>query len=253
MEYTIKKLAKLAGVTTRTLRYYDEIGLLRPAYVTNAGYRMYSGTQVDILQHILFYRALDMELGEIKSLIHAPDFNQQTALEKHLVMLKAKRDHMEGLITTVEKTITAMKGSATMSDAEKFEGFKQKMIDENEEKYGDEVRDRWGADSYKASQQKVKNMSKEQWKEVEALSQEVNDALKAAVEEGDPAGELAQKACDLHRQWLCYFWADGMYSKEAHKGLAEMYCQDERFKAYYEKIAPGTAEFFREAMDVYTR
>jgi len=139
-----------------------------------------------------------------------------------------------------------------MSDAERFEGFKQKMIDENEENYGDEVRERWGSDSYAKSQKKVKNMTQEQWTDVEKLSQEVNDTLKAALEDGDPSGELAQKACDLHRQWLCCFWTDDMYSKEAHMGLAQMYCDDPRFKAYYDEIADGAAELLRDAMEIYT-
>jgi len=251
VEYSINKLAKMAGVTTRTLRYYDQIGLLHPAYTTDAGYRVYTTCEVDLLQQILFFRALDMELSSIKALITAPDFDQHEALAKHLAALQAKKMQMEALIATVEKTIDSMKGKEDMNDAEKFEGFKQKMIDENEQRYGDEVRERWGADVYAKSQKKVTGMTQEQWTEVERLSQAVNDTLKAAFEQGDPAGELAQEACDLHRQWLCYFWADGMYSKEAHLGLAQMYCGDPRFKAHYDAIADGCAEFLRDAMEIY--
>lgn len=79
----------------------------------------------------------------------------------------------------------------------------------------------------------------------------INELLKEAFEEGNPAGELAQEACDLHRQWLCVFWKDGTYSKEAHKGLAEMYVADERFKAYYDSIEAGCAEFLRDAIRIY--
>ena len=139
-----------------------------------------------------------------------------------------------------------------MTGAEKFEGFKRKMIDENEKKYGDEVRDRWGADSYKKSQQKVKHMTQEQWTKVESLAEGIAGQLRIAVEEHDPAGEAAQKACDLHRQWLCHFWTDDMYTKEAHRGLAQMYCDDPRFKAHYDEITEGAAEMLRDAMEIYT-
>jgi hypothetical protein len=82
------------------------------------------------------------------------------------------------------------------------------------------------------------------------LAADVIETLKAAVAEGDPAGELAQKAADLHRQWLCYYWDS--YSKEAHAGVARMYVEDERFKAYYDEKQPGGAEFLRDAILIYT-
>lgn len=94
-------------------------------------------------------------------------------------------------------------------------------------------------------------MTEEQWSVQEKLSKNINATLKAAMETGDPAGELAQKVCDMHRQWLCMFWKDGMYSKEAHRGLGEMYVYDERFKSYYDKIGEGEAEFLRDALDIY--
>jgi DNA-binding transcriptional MerR regulator len=252
VDYPINKLAKLAGVSTRTLRYYDQIGLLKPAYTTDAGYRMYSTREVDALQHILFYRALDFELGAIKKLLAAPEFDRQVALLEHLEALKARKKQIGRLISTVEKTITTIEKGSTMTDAEKFEGFKQEMLDENERKYGDEVRETWGADAYAQSAAKVKNMTQEQWDETERLREEINTNLNAAVADGDPSGELAQRACDAHRQWLCYFWPDGMYSKEGHLAMAEMYCSDPRFKKHYEDVVEGGAEFLRDAMKVYT-
>jgi hypothetical protein len=142
-----------------------------------------------------------------------------------------------------------MKGETTMSDSEKFEGFKQNLIDENEKKYGEEVRAKYGSEVVDRSNAKVKGMTKEQYAEVERLSQEVNDTLKAAFEQGDPSGVLAQKACELHNNWLCYFW-DG-YSKEAHLNVTQMYVDDPRFTEYYDKIAPGCAVFLRDAVKVY--
>lgn len=252
MDYSISELAQLAGISTRALRHYDAIGLLPPAYATDAGYRKYTTDEVDRLQEILFYKELGMELGEIASLIGQAGYDRTEALQTHLAQLVARRDRMDEVITTLQRTIDSMKGKTTMTDAEKFEGFKQEMLDKNEENYGDEVRERWGADSYEASRKKVARMTKEQWDEVESLSIKIDEMLKAAVEEGDPASTLAQEACDLHRQWLCYFWPDGLYTKEMHRNMGSMYVADPRFKAHYDAIAPGAAEFFNDALEVYT-
>ena len=145
-----------------------------------------------------------------------------------------------------------MKGAEEMKDKEKFEGFKRELIEKNEARYGKEARGKYSDAAVDASNQKVMGMTKEQYERSQSLSQQIADTLKAAMQTGDPAGKDAQKACDLHRQWLCLFWPDGMYSKERHMGLAGMYCEDGRFKAHYEAIAPGCAEFLRDAMAVYT-
>ncbi len=252
MEYSINKLSKIAGVSARTLRYYDQIGLLKPARINSSKYRIYGKTEVDALQQILFFRELGFALEDIKDIINSPDFDREKVLYSHLATLETKKAQLEMLIANVTKTIGTMKGATTMTDKEKFEGFKQNLVDENEAKYGDEVRKKYGNEAVEASNHKVKNMSPEQYAESERLRIEIDETLKAAMDSGDPASELAQKACDLHRLWLCHFWEDSTYSKEAHMGLTQMYCDDERFKAYYERIAPGCAEFLRSAMRIYT-
>lgn len=253
MEYTVNKLAKLSGISTRTLRYYDQIGLLLPERVSSNGYRIYGQVQVDLLQQILFFRELGFELEEIKRIIYASDFEREYALESHLSSLKKRKRQIELLIENVSKTICALKGEVVMSDKEKFEGFKQKLVDENEQKYGVEIRDKYGDSMVNASNAKLKNMTQEQYQEAQRLSKEINDLLKMAFMHGDPASELAQKVCDLHRQWLCIYWPEGMYSKETHMGLGEMYCADERFKAYYDAISPGCAGFLRDALTIYCK
>ncbi|MCL2527220.1 MAG: TipAS antibiotic-recognition domain-containing protein [Defluviitaleaceae bacterium] len=136
-----------------------------------------------------------------------------------------------------------------MQDKEKFEGFKQSLIDENEKKYGAEIRGKYGDKAIKDSNASLKGLTQAQYDESERLSLLLEETLKAAMEKGGPASETAQKACELHRQWLSIFYPD--YSKAYHKGLADMYVADERFKDHYEKIAPGCAEFLREAVNVY--
>jgi hypothetical protein len=136
-----------------------------------------------------------------------------------------------------------------MPKDKKFENFKQKLIDDNEKQYGNEIRDKYGNDVVDRSNVKIKGMTKEQYAEVEKLSREVNETLKAAFEQGDPASELAQKACELHKRWLCYFWHD--YSKEAHIGVTQMYVDDPRFTEYYDKISSGCAVFLRDAVKIF--
>lgn len=250
MEYTVQKLGQLAGVSTRTLRYYDEIDLLKPARTSSGGYRIYGQAEVDTLQQILFYRELGVGLEDIKKIITVASFDRVKALFEHRERLLAKRKQLDLLIANVNKTIELTEGRITMTDKEKFEGFKQKMIDDNEKKYGKEIREKYGGEQVDASNQKIKNMSQKDYAEVERLGKAVIDMLEAAFKTGDPAGELAQKAADLHRQWLCYFWQE--YSKEAHAGVAQMYVDDERFTAYYEKNTPGAAAFLRDAVLIYT-
>jgi len=144
-----------------------------------------------------------------------------------------------------------LKGDSTMSDHEKFEGFKQKMIDENEAKYGDEVRQKYGDEVAHAANQKIKNMTQQQMENAAKLSIEVNEAIAMALTTKDPKSAEALEACELHKKWLCVYWPEGYYRPEAHKGLAEMYCQDDRFRDYYEKIGPSCAEFLRDAINYY--
>ncbi len=249
MEYTINKLAEMAGVSTRTLRWYDECGLLPPKAIRSNGYRIYGQTEIDRLQQIMLYRELGIELAEIGRILSGEDFDGLNALKNHRAALIAKREKLDMLIKNVEKSISAKRGEFEMSDKEKFEGFKQKLIDENERKYGAEVREKYGNRIVDESNAKVKGLSKEQYEEGERILSEFEATLKAAFETGDPAGEQAQKACDLHRRWLCVFYP--LYNKDYHRGLGEMYVADERFRANYDKIAPRCTEFLRDALNVY--
>jgi len=249
MEYTVNKLSKMSGVSARTLRYYDEIELLTPARVAMSGYRLYGQQELDMLQQILFYRELGFPLDEIKGMLHATDFDRERSFKRHLAELSDKRKRLDMLINNVTKSISAMKGEITMTDSEKFEGFKQALIDENEQKYSTEIRKKYGDAAVDASNANLKGLTREQYDKGEQLRIAYEQKLKEAFATGNPSGELAQVACDLHRQWLLVYYPG--YTKEYHKGLGEMYVADERFKANYEKIAPGCTEFFRDAINAY--
>lgn len=246
----MQKLGALAGVSTRTLRYYDEIGILRPARINSSGYRIYGQAEVDRLQQILFYRELGLSLEGIKELVTAPSFDGARALREHHEKLLQRKQLLEMLILNVEKTLAQTEGRITMSNEEKFAGFKQKLIDDNEQKYGQEIREKYGEEAVEKSNRKLKNMTEEQHAAIQQLEAEMFAMLEQAMEDGDPASVLAQKAADLHRQWLTFYW--DTYTKEAHAGVAQMYVDDERFTAYYDKTRPGAAKFLRDAVHVYT-
>lgn len=250
MEYTVQKLGQMAGISARTLRYYDEIGLLKPAKINSLGYRIYGQEEVSRLQHILFYRELGVSLENIKDFLSASSFDRAAALKEHRKQLKAKKDKLDILIHNVEKTIAQLEGKASMTDDEKFEGFKQKMIEDNEALYGGETRDHYGDDVVEKANERVKKLTKKEYDEANKLSNEILSTIQSAYETGDPAGEQAQKAAGLHHQWLGYFWES--YSKEAHAELAQTYVDDDRFTAYFDENQPGTAEFLRDAILIYT-
>lgn len=251
MEYTVIKLSRLAGVSTRTLRYYDEINLLSPSRINSSGYRIYGPHEVNRLQQILFYRELGVSLLDIKDILESPSFQSMNALKEHHEKLLDKREQINSLIANVEKTIAMEEGILIMKDKEKFDGFKKNLIDENEAKYGKEIREKYGDDTVNESNRKMMNLSREDYDKVEALGNLVLSTLKEAYATGDPASELGQKTAELHKEWLCYFWKE--YSKEAHVGVANMYVDDERFTAYYDKEQPGGAKFLRDAILIFTQ
>ena len=137
-----------------------------------------------------------------------------------------------------------------MSHKEKFEGFKEKVIAENELKYGKEIRKKYGEETVNRSNERLRKMTEVQYDAVAKLSAELNETLKEAFAVGDPASDVAQKACEMHKQWLLHYWDH--YSKEAHMALVQGYVEDKRFKAYYDNIANGCAVFLRDAMRIYT-
>ncbi len=251
MEYTVKMLGQMAGISTRTLRYYDQIGILKPARINSSGYRIYGQAEVDRLQQILFYRELGVNLESIKDIVTAPDFDGTQALREHRAKLLEKRSQLDVLIKNVENTIATAEGGFIMSNQEKFNGFKKKLIEDNEKQYGKEIRDKYGDEAINKSNQKVQDMTEAQYNEITQLNNTLMETLQAAFQTGDPAGELAQKAADLHRQWLCFYWHD--YSPAAHQGVAQMYVDDERFTAYYDAKQPGTAAFLRDAIMIYAK
>ncbi|OXS73809.1 MerR family transcriptional regulator [Lysinibacillus sp. KCTC 33748] len=251
MDFTIQELAQLSGVSTRTLRYYDEIGLLKPARTNEVGYRFYGQFEVDMLQQILFYRALDMKLATIKEIIQSPGFEHTEALKIHRTALLKRKEQLDKILQTVEKTIQSIEEEQPMTNEEKFNGFKEKLIEENEKQYGQEVRAKYGDKTVDASNAKLMNMTEEQYEAMQQLEQQLFARLKEAMAIGDTNNDVAMEVAELHKRWLSFSWSQ--YSKEAHAGIAQMYVADERFSAYYdERVAKGAAQFLHDAIHNFT-
>ena len=245
-EYTVRSLALLAGVSPRTLRHYDALGLLRPAGTRPSGYRTYGGPEVDRLQQILFFRELGVPLEEIRRLLDAPGYDAAAALRKHRMDLMERWTRLEAMIGTLDRTIGEREGRNSMTDKEKFEAFKKGMVQENEEKYGAEVRGKFGDRVMDDSNRRVLRMDGAKMKSAEDLAGEVIAKFLEAFAQGDPTSQQAQEAAALHRRWLEVYWKH--YTKEAHAGVVRMYVDDPRFTGYYDRHAPGLAVFVRDAV-----
>ncbi len=251
MEYSINALAKLSGITSRTLRWYDETGLLKPLRTTAAGYRIYGPEQVNRLQDILFYRALGFELSTIRAILDDPDFDRQTALQSHLAALEQQKTQLDGLIRSVRKTLSALQGETTMTDHEKFEAFKRQAVEENESKYGKEAREKYGNKAVDESHAKMMGLSPENHQRWQQLDGEILSSLAAAVESGAaPDSEIGRSIAAMHKEWLSFTLPQ--YTPQIHAGLAMMYTADERFTAYYDKTVSGCAAFLQDAILAYT-
>ena len=247
MDYTIQKLARLAGVTTRTLRYYDEIGLLEPTRISMSGYRIYQEEEVNKLQEILFYREMDLPLATIRELMTAPNHNRAGTLKAHLKELKAQQEQLQLVIANVEKTIEREEGKRTMTDHEKFEGLKKRLLEENEEKYGEEIRKSYGEECVEGSNRKMMNLTEEGYNEMNLLAEQILSSLEEAVRNNaDPKSEAGLHIALLHRKWLSFPWTS--YTLEAHRGVVDMYLADSRFTKYYDRNLPGCAKFLRDAV-----
>lgn len=238
--YTIKELAELAGSTPRTLRYYDQLGLLTPAVVADNGYRYYDHGNLLTLQQILFFRELDVPLKEIHYLLSQPDFQLLPSLKKHHRAMQREIQRYQQLISTVERTIQSLEGEFQMTDSDLFSGF-------DEKRYEDEVKERWGATpQYEESHRKWSSYTDAQ---KEDIKQQGGAIARRMVTE-DPLArpddpEVQAAVADYYEYLNRYFYSCDV---EFLRKLAEMWVQDPRFAVNYERIREGGAAFVREAV-----
>lgn len=247
--YSIGEVSQLTGTSVRALRHYEDLGLLHPLRMDN-GYRAYRSADLERLQHILLYRACGVELVDIASILDDPRFDAREALSRHLNTLHERRNSLDTLIATVEKTLQSLEGGKPMTDKERFEGMKQAAVAANEAKHGAEARAKWGDAAIDAANEKLLAMDEETWNDMQALEGTIIDTLKAALASGDPRGAEAEQLARMHARWIQLHWGEGAYSREAHLGLAQGYLADARFRAYYdERAGEGATEFLVAALN----
>ncbi len=245
MVYTVKQLSNLAGVSVRTLHYYDEIGLLKPSSIGQNGYRYYGDKEILCLQQILFYRELELSLAEIKMILERPGFDVLEALQAHKSALGQRVERLNRLIITVENTINHLKGTKEMSNKQLFAAFSE----EEERKYTAEAEQIYDPEIVKASQKKWKAYTAEDKQRIADEGNEAYEQLVAAIPAGASSPQ-AQAGVELWRKHMDYFWTPNL---DQLLGLAEMYNTDERFKANFDKIDPRLAAFMLEAVKVYVK
>lgn len=243
MRYTVKQLADIAGVTPRTLHYYDEIGLLKPDAWGDNGYRYYEEQSIFRLQQILFFREFGFPLKEITAVIDQPDFETINALETHKQQLEHKADRIVELIKTIDDTIAHLKGEITMSKKDIFAGF----TPEREAEYAEEARQRYGAESVNASYKRWNRYSPEKQAAIKAETAVIYETIVADMDKGWDSDEVQKQVAALHKN-MGYFF-DCSY--DWFQGLGNMYRDDPKFRAFYEAIHPDMPDFLCHAISCY--
>jgi len=251
MDWSIQEIAKLAGATSRTLRHYDAIGLLKPSRVASNGYRYYDGAALTRLQRILLLRDLGLALPAIAEALESQADNS-AALERHLQWLRLEQDRIGRQVASVEVTIAKLKGGEQLMAEEMLDGFDNTVFKE-------EVEQRWGREAYAQSDAWWTSKSATEKRDWQAAAQQLANDWRDATEAGaDPAGDAAQALAK--RQ---YAWLGGIPGtpgggpgepgppREYFVGLAEMYVTDVRFAANYGGVQGAT--FVRDAMVEYAR
>jgi MerR family transcriptional regulator, thiopeptide resistance regulator len=239
---TVKKLASLAGVTPRTLRYYDRIGLLKPAAVGSNGYRQYGKESILRLQQILFYRELDIPLEVIRDLITRPDFDVVRALQAHRASLQERSKRLDTLVETIDKTIDFLEGKRDMNNEDFFEGW----TEEKQPEFEQEIRQKYG--EHAMDEVIDWNSYPKEKKAVIMAEGEANMQSMAFLMYLPPNSPEVQEAVARWHKHMKYFYDPSI---ERMRGLGQMYVDDPRFHAMYEKVRKGLALFMKQAIDVY--
>jgi DNA-binding transcriptional MerR regulator len=234
--YTVRQLAGLAGVSARTLHYYDEIGLLKPAAVGANGYRRYDDAAVFRLQQILFYRELGLTLAQIKAALDSPDFDAAAALRAHRQALAARISRLQGLVSTVDATLRHLTGETDMTRKQLKQYEREARLQYGPDLVNESVR-RWG--SYTAAQQQA----------IRDEGNRVYGELVAAIEAGlPPTSDTVQAVLVRWHNHIRYFYEPTL---EILRGLGDLYNDHPDFAANFAALHPDLAAYLREAIVQY--
>src|SRR5260370_30936155 len=244
MALTVSQLARLAGVSVRTLHHYDEINLLRPSARSDAGYRLYDQQDLQRLQQVLFFKELGFPLEEIARVVRDPSFDVRAALLMQRQLLTEKAARIKALLGGVDAALDGREKGKIMSKEEMFEVFGSY----DPTQYEVEVEERWGnTDAFRESKKRAPNYGKEQWRTIKAEGERIQLALADLLRGGTPPTDAAAtKVAEEHRQYIGRWFYP--CSHQLHAGMAELYISDSRFTESIDRLCPGLAQYMRVAI-----
>lgn len=244
MSLSVGQVARLTGVTVRTLHHYDAIGLLSPSERTPAGYRRYTEADLDRLRTIIGYRELDFPLDRIAAMLDDPDADIVSHMRRQHTLLTNRAGRIQRMIGALERLLEAHAMNYNLTPEEREEVWG----DFRPEEYEAEAQERWGgSDSYRQSQARTKQYTKDDWLAIKREGAEINERLAALMTAGTPATSVeAMDLAEAHRQHISRWFYDCSY--EIHRGLGQMYVDDPRFTATYEGVGEGFARYLRDAI-----
>jgi DNA-binding transcriptional MerR regulator len=246
MAYTVKQLARLSGVSVRTLHWYDKKRLLKAAYHGANGYRYYEEEQLLLLQQILFFKKLGFSLKDIQKLLLQPDFDKVKALEEHRQFLTEHIKRTKILITTIDKTLLHLRGEEMMKLEAIFEGF----TEEKQQHYVDYLEKKGvNRQIIEQSKLKTKHWNKNDWLAHKKAADKVHTDLIAAINNGDaPESHEVQNIIKTHYELTCKHWTP---DRSSYSALAELYGSHDDFVAFYQNLHPQLLGFLQAAMCFY--
>ncbi|WP_461166451.1 MerR family transcriptional regulator [Tsukamurella serpentis] len=243
-QHTVGVIARLTGVSVRTLHHYDEIGLVPPSARTSAGYRAYSDADVERLHRVLTYRELGFPLEQIATLLDDPAADAMAHLQAQHKLLCERIERLHRMVAAVEDMMESKKQGIQLTAQEQTEIFGDDWMGDQ---YAEEAEQRWGdTPAWKQSAERTAAFSKDDWKRIKADGDAVNEALAGGLRAGiEPGTDAANRLAERHRGGIEVFY-DCDHAMQVC--LAQMYLADERFTKYYEDIAPGLAQYVHDVI-----
>ncbi|GIL40013.1 MerR family transcriptional regulator [Roseiterribacter gracilis] len=246
--YTVKQVASWSGVSIRTLHFYDEIGLLRPAEIGANGYRYYGRDELLRLQQILLYRELDVKLTEIARLLDASSTDRVAALQAHRLAVEQRGARLATLLRTIDSTIADLRGETVMDERGFFDGFdpatqarlEQDLVD----RFGEQIRPH-----IEESRAKRQSWSRDEQLAIKNEGDALTRDLAVLAREGAmPDEPRVLAAVRRHHDWVAQSWAPRMPTRISYSELAKLYVEHEQFRAHYDGFTPGLADWLAAAM-----
>lgn len=247
-EISIGELAKISGVSTRTLRHYEDCGLLSPERTEN-GYRVYSQADAKCLAQILAMKKCGLSLTTIKYLMSEPDINLHTILRNHLRSLQTQGQSLEKAIERTKAAIATIERIEHMETKDAFQELKEQSVKDFENTHGEEARNLYGDDAINAANARMMSMTKDEWEAKELLEDAIKVQLRIAMQTCNPSSDASQELTRMHEKWIAIHWGSN-YKEKEYLELVRGYLKDPRFVKYYDSACgDGATEFLVKAVE----